>query len=218
MSAAFSAKKNEHCLYLHGFLSSGCSAKAAWLRQMNRSDPQRPLGQWHAPTYAQANLLDSVQKLETRLQSWQLRREPFVLIGSSLGGYLAQYLAHQFSAPYVLINPALAPLTLFTAYQGEHRNPYTSEKVWVNSAFSEALAALAVPHLNLQLPSLLLADLADEVVDLQPAIKLYQSLPNAQVTGFLGGNHAFAHRKEAWPLIADFVQRHLNVKIEQAAE
>lgn len=91
-------------VYIHGFLSSPLSFKAQqtaqWLAQ------QHPEISFHCPQLppypAQTQLL-----LEALVES--LLHEPVYLMGSSLGGFWATWLAEKYNLRAVLINPAVRP-------------------------------------------------------------------------------------------------------------
>ncbi|QKI89156.1 YqiA/YcfP family alpha/beta fold hydrolase [Thiomicrorhabdus xiamenensis] len=192
-------------LYLHGFLSSGNSYKAQWFKKRNIQNSAHPLGEMFCPTYSQQSLADGLKSIDTTLARWQKQNSRICLIGSSLGGYLVQYYAHKYAIPYIMINPALNPLSLFDDYLGQHTNPYTGEIIEVNEAFFSVLADLQVSQLNPEIPSLLLADKADEVVDIPFALQRYKALPNAKSILFPGGDHTFQHLPEAWEEIKLFI-------------
>ncbi|MBO1926602.1 hypothetical protein J3998_03350 [Thiomicrorhabdus sp. 6S2-11] len=195
-------------LYLHGFLSSGKSQKGQWLLTANHSKTEPPLGELYCPTYSQKNLLEGVQSIQEQLLSWREKGHPLLLIGSSLGGYLAQYFAHHFNCPYVMINPALNPVSLLSDYLGTHQNPYTNETVVVDEELCGQLQRLNISTLNPKLPSLLLADHDDEVVDIEFAVQLYANKLKDKHRTFIypGGTHAFTHMPEAWLEIQKFIQ------------
>ncbi|BBP45934.1 esterase YqiA [Thiosulfatimonas sediminis] len=198
-------------LYLHGFLSSEQSKKGQWFVQANQAQQSFPLGELLTLGYRQSDLLTGIGVIEKQLQTWHSQGASVVLIGSSLGGYLAQYFAHKYACAYIMINPALNPLSLFDTYLGEHRNPYTQEVVHINAAYKNQLAQLEITPLNPMLASLLLVDDGDEVVDIDFACALYQDLPNARVCRYPGGNHAFTHLPEAWLEINNFIDALENV-------
>ncbi|MBO1925147.1 YqiA/YcfP family alpha/beta fold hydrolase [Thiomicrorhabdus sp. 6S3-12] len=192
-------------LYLHGFLSSGNSHKAQWLKKRNALNSVHPLGEMFCPTYEQKSLQDGLKTLDALLGQWRKQNYRIRLIGSSLGGYLAQYYAHKYAVPYIMINPALNPLSLFDDYLGRHTNPYTGEVIEVNETFCKVLADLQIAHLNPEIPSLLLADMEDEVVDIPFAYERYKEQPKARSILFPGGDHAFQHLPEAWEEIKRFM-------------
>lgn len=196
-------------LYLHGFLSSGNSQKGQWLLQANQQ-ANYPLGELYCPTYSQQDLMASIKTLQGVLSEWQQQASvegqtvKLLIIGSSLGGYLAQYFAHQFNCRYVMINPALNPIALFNDFLGTHINPYTGEQIDVDQVFCRQIAQLEVETPNAKLESLLLVDEDDEVVDIPFAVEKYQHLAKAKTLIYPQGNHAFSHMPEAWLEILKF--------------
>lgn len=207
------SEKELKTLYLHGFLSSGNSYKAQWLEKQNASSASRPLGEMFCPTYSQRALDAGLRSIDATLAQWHKQQSRILLIGSSLGGYLVQHYAHKYAVPYVMINPALNPLSLFSDYLGRHTNPYTGEVITVDEAFCRVLEDLQVPRLNPDIPSLLLADMEDEVVDIPFAYKRYKEQPEARSVLFPGGDHAFQHLPEAWGEIQRFI-----IEIEEFGE
>lgn len=199
--------KTLQTLYLHGFLSSAASQKGQWFARQNRQHPKTPLGEFHCPTYHQKNLPAGLTALESQLKVWQDNQSPVLLIGSSLGGYLVQYLGNRYQFPYVMINPALNPCELFNDYLGNHRNPHTGETLVLDHEYQHTLAKFDIPSPNPNLPTLLLADAADEVIDLDYAVQKYHHQPRARVQVYPGGNHNFTHLILAWQEILDFVER-----------
>jgi len=195
-----------YCLYLHGFLSSGESYKGRWFTEKNLSTTNSPLGKIICPTYSQKDLLAGIAPIEALLQRWQETGHQVLLMGSSLGGYLAQYYGNRFNLPYIMINPALNPCDLFEDYLGEHTNPYTGETLVLRAEYQSVLAKLEVAAPNPEIHSLLLADSADEIADIPFAVNKYQNLLHAQTIIYPGGNHAFIHLEEAWPEIVAFAK------------
>ena len=88
-------------VYLHGFNSGGQSHKAAWLREHLAPAPV------FAPSYPAHRAREALRVLRKfirRLRRENPRSRKLMLIGSSLGGFWAQYLAPEFDARMVLIN------------------------------------------------------------------------------------------------------------------
>ena len=124
-------------LYLHGFLSSPQSKKA---QQTLRYCKQRGMGEnvlipqmRHGPAQTMAELKVIVEAQDSRR---------LVLIGSSLGGFYATYLAEEYGFPAALINPAVRPFELWQEHLGQHRNYYTDEIHTVTKKHIEELKKL----------------------------------------------------------------------------
>lgn len=126
-----------------------------------------------------------------------------MLVGSSLGGYYAQYLAHRFKLKTVLINPALLPLSTLHDYLGENTNFYTGETYTLTQIHLDALLALDIPNPCVEpAPTLVLLDKGDEVLDYRIAATRYQSC--AEVIIYDDGDHQFQHMVESLPRIQAF--------------
>lgn len=170
-------------IYLHGFNSSPNSHKAHVLAtrmaELGRADelciPTLP----HWPAQA---IADVVAILESA-------HAPVSLIGSSLGGYYATWLAERFSLAAVLINPAVKPYRLLTDHLGPQQNPYTGEAYRLTSQHLEQLQAIDVAHISEPARYLALLQSDDEVLDYRQAQALYGA---ARCRVSEGGAHAFA--------------------------
>ena len=126
-------------IYLHGFLSSGGSAKANQLAVYLAAE--RPDIHYLRPTLpdtpreAWAAVCDCIK-------AW-LAHGPVGLIGSSLGGFWATCAAEQFSLPAVVVNPAVHPQLLLEHFLGEQTNPYTGQRFTL-----VAIDGAGDPHLS----------------------------------------------------------------------
>lgn len=113
---------------------------------------------------------------------------PPTLVGSSLGGYYATWLAERHGLQAVLVNPGvLAPLTL-SDYLGPQTHMYTGEPFDFTTAHIEALRALDVPAITRPERYWLLVETGDEVLDYRAAVAHY---PGARQTVLEGGDHSF---------------------------
>lgn len=190
-------------LYIHGFMSSEQSAKASEFAKYFQSSTEVC---FVTTTYPQKNVKNSILFLESWIVNAQ-KKSRVALIGSSLGGFYAQYFGQKYQLPYCMINPALNP-DLFYEHMGRHSNPYTSESVCVDESYIKTLIDLNPTTLKFSSPVLLLMDQEDEVIDVDYAINLYRPVENLEkikTKVFKGGNHDFLHLAESFPLIDRWV-------------
>lgn len=179
-------------IYLHGFNSAGSSSKAAWLKE--HLAPITVL----APTYPAQFAEEAVAFLHDYIRH-ALREHvadcKLVLVGSSLGGFYAQYLAPHYGAGLVLINPTVQPEQDLLSQVGAQRNEATGEEYVLDADDLRAFARFRVERCNKSVPTLLLLDEADEVLDYCAALEFYQDCGNTIV--YPGGSHRFDHLPEA---------------------
>ncbi len=188
-------------IYLHGFASSGRSWKAQRLQRWLAPIPVL------APTFRQ-DPPSAVRYLEGYIGDAvaQTPQEPLLLVGSSLGGYYAQYLARRFPAGAVLINPALNPVETLAQCVGENRIFQTQEVFTFTLSQLQALKSFdIVDPCASPVPTLVLVDQGDEVIDPSLAVDKYSGCAEMRI--FEGGNHGFAHLEESLALIKEFYQR-----------
>lgn len=177
-------------LYLHGFNSGFDSPKAALMRSACRAldlpceTPQLP----HLPSKAMA-------LAESLLEG--LGPAP-LLVGSSMGGFLASCLAERHGLLAALINPAVAPWRLVSDWVGgDFVNPYTGEPFTVTAAHGDELEAL-MPSGVTPGHYLLLLGTADETLVPEDAFAFYRG---ARTLLHPGGDHGFAVLGEHLPAI-----------------
>ena len=179
-------------VYLHGFNSGGSSAKAAWLRQ------HLPEITVLSPTYPahMADLAPTVLRgFFARVRGEHSRDKRLLLVGSSMGGFWARYLAPELGAGMALINPAMHPETDLIGAVGMNKNEATGEEYTLTGEQVRALARFKVPKCNPGVPTLVLLDEADEVLDYREAEAFYGDC--GRVFVYPGGSHRFDHLAEA---------------------
>jgi predicted esterase YcpF (UPF0227 family) len=127
-------------VYLHGFNSAPQSVKGQLLARAAAALPKPPrfyLPQLHhRPERAMREVCEWIERNVTPLNE-------LTLIGSSLGGFYATFLAERYGARAVVINPAIAPHEDLRPYAGRQRNLYTGDEYDVTPAHFDELAALA---------------------------------------------------------------------------
>lgn len=179
-------------IYLHGFRSAPASHKAQVLQQRMEA-----LGIGNAFWCEQLPHIPNraITLIESAISG---ARERFpdttpTIIGSSLGGYYATFLAERHKLRAIVVNPAvLAPLTL-EQWTGVQTNLYTGEAFDFTLAHIDELRALEVTQISDPSRYWLLAEKGDEVLDWRHAEAKYRG---ARQTILEGGHHGFSRWEE----------------------
>ena len=190
-------------LYIHGFNSSPLSLKAEQSRQyLNKHHPDIT---FHCPQLA-TTPNEAVVQLDEIIRQHQ-HSSHWHLIGSSLGGYFASYLAEKYNLPAILVNPAVKPYELLGDYIGDQKNPYTGIVYQVTNAHIKQLKNIeqAAPSINSKQKNnyLVMVQTGDEVLNYQQAVEKYQY---CRLIVQQGGDHSFIDFDKALPALADFFQ------------
>lgn len=182
-------------LYIHGFNSSPQSLKAT------------VTGRWLARHYPGVNFLcpplslfpqSAVASLESILAE---RDDEMYLVGSSMGGFYATWLAQRYACKAVLINPAVAPWRGKDYLLGEQINYHTGERCMFEERHLEALRAFDVPYLEHPQRIRVLLQTGDEVLDYRLALEKYRA---CEPLVERGGDHSFQNFERHLPAIMDF--------------
>lgn len=147
-------------LYLHGFRSSPQSNKASLIRAAMAKRgrhaeylcPQLPASPRAAIATAQAamNGIDPAQ---------------LTLVGSSLGGYYATWLAERCGCRAVLLNPAIRPYDDLRAHLGQQPVFFSDATIDMKPEYLGELATLDTPRITRPERYLLVAATGDELID-----------------------------------------------------
>lgn len=183
-------------VYVHGFNSSPASAKARVLRE--RLEALDRGGEFLCPALPHLPS-EAVRVLERAVAG--TAPEALTLLGSSLGGFYATWLAEQTGCRAVLVNPAVRPWELFAGYLGPQTNLYTGDEYLLTPRHIEEARALEVEPVTRPERYLLLAGTADEVLDYRLAVEKYRGA--IQVVA-QGGDHGFSAFAGYLDLILDF--------------
>ena len=186
-----------HLLYLHGFRSSPKSAKA----QHMASVMARQFGQvhWWCPQLPPSPKAAAELILEGT-RDWPAATS--AVMGSSLGGFYATWLASQRDVRAVLINPAVFPARDLAKHIGEQTTWQSpEERFYFAPEFVTELTALEVGAL--ENPQRVLAFIAkgDEVLDWREMSGRY---PNSQQVVLEGGDHALSDFEQHVPQVLQF--------------
>lgn len=183
-------------IYIHGFNSSSRSGKArelqAWMAARGRAEayvcPDLP----HRPA-------EAVARLESLIAA---SREAPKLVGSSLGGHYATYLAERHGLKAVLVNPCVACHEKLAGEVGRTQTNWHDGSEYVfTAAHLEELTALHVPQPTRPERYLLLVEKGDAVLDWREAATYYRG---ARQHVLDGGDHGFTRFAEYIPEILAF--------------
>lgn len=165
-------------VYLHGFNSSPQSHKAMVLKaEMERRGLARLYACPALPPLA-ADAMREIGKLALGAKD--------CLIGSSLGGFYATWLAEKIGCRAALINPAIAPHVGLETYLGEQKNLHTGEPYELTRAHLQGWRELWVERVDPE-RYLLLLETGDEVLDWREAARRYEG---ARMIIRQGGDHS----------------------------
>lgn len=185
-------------VYIHGFLSSPLSFKA----QQTAAYIERKQLDIHTVTPSFSNLPGEAKlSLEADISILRSTYRTIGLIGSSLGGFYASYLAEKFDLKAVLVNPAVQPYDLLDRYPDVVENPYTHQRFSVDADFVAAIRAMEVPPT----PSryMLLTQTEDETLDYKKGVDWYAGCKQIVEQG---GDHSFQDFERHLPKIIKFLE------------
>ena len=171
-------------LYLHGFRSSPNSFKARLVaskmaalgRAAELVCPQLPA----SPNAAMALALSLVDGVPAR---------ELAIVGSSLGGYYATWLAERLGCRAVLLNPAIVPLKDLDQHVGVTTAWHSDEPFEFKREYIDELRALAVASITQPERYFLIAATGDEVLDYRDMVAHYAGARQHVIEG---GDHAIS--------------------------
>ena len=172
-------------LYLHGFRSSPASYKARIVEQRmavlgHVADlicPQLPASPKAAMALAMALVNDAPAG-------------ELAIIGSSLGGFYATYMAEQLGCRAALVNPSVDPLKNLSQAVGVTTAWHSNEPFEFRQEYIAELAALKVARITDPARYFLLAATGDEVLDYRDMTAHYAG---ARQHVIQGGDHAVSN-------------------------
>lgn len=178
-------------LYLHGFSSCGEGNKTLVLKTHFGVDsifsPDLP-----------PSPIDAICTAEKILKSLEFD----LIIGSSLGGFYATYLAEKYSMKALLLNPSTQPWETLAPYVGWQKRFCDEEIFEFKFIYLEQLKKLeAAPKKG---KYLLLLQSGDEVLDYTKAQSLYNK---HRVIVEYGGNHRFENIDDYLSMIENFINK-----------
>ena len=188
-----------HLLYLHGFRSSPQSATARQMAaHVAQHHPQVRFWCPQLPPSPQAAMALVAQGVA----AWP--GSAMAVIGSSLGGFYASWVAQHKGCPSVLLNPAVHPARDLERYIGEQTAWHDpSEHFYFRPEYIDELRALDTSGHAPAAPELAIIAQGDEVLDWREMAARY---PQARQLVQEGGEHALLNFADYLPTITDFLK------------
>jgi predicted esterase YcpF (UPF0227 family) len=187
-------------VYLHGFRSSPRSSKAVMTGEAVRAlaTKANPY-EWYCPQLL-ASPKESMEMVISHID--QSMADRVVVIGSSLGGFYANYLAEKYDCKAIVLNPAvhaareLAPhVGMMTAYDNDEPFDFRPEYI-------DELKALQVEKISDPSRYFLIAAKGDELLDWHEMVGFY---PGAQHLVLEGSDHGIADYADHLPKVLQFI-------------
>jgi predicted esterase YcpF (UPF0227 family) len=181
-------------IYLHGFNSSPGSHKTQMLK---RYLEQRGLGaQYGCPALPHLPSR-AIAVVEAEIAAHP--RKSVTLVGSSLGGFYATYLAEHHDLHAILINPAVFPHEDLRAYLGLQKNLYTHTQYELTEEHLRQWRKLYMESIHPERYALLV-ETGDETLDYRKAVNKYRGAYQIVIEG---GDHSLKSFPDHIPLILD---------------
>lgn len=185
-------------IYIHGFNSSPKSFKAECFKLFLKK--KFPGDEFIAPELSDQPL-EAIDTLSQCIEQ-HIGKSQITLIGSSLGGFYATFLAQKYELKAVLVNPAVNPHELLVDYLGDNTNYYTGEEYEFTHEHIEQLQQLIIKHLKRPKELMVMLQTEDEVLDYRLAELKYSQ---AHLIIESGGDHSFQNFSEHCDSIYQFL-------------
>ncbi|MBS7351010.1 MAG: esterase [Comamonas sp.] len=187
-----------HLLYLHGFRSSPQSAKARMVADYVAQ--HHPKVQWLCPQLPPSPR-QAMQEVLAQVANWPSAQ--MAVVGSSLGGYYASYIAQQKGCKSALLNPSTQPERSLAAYIGQHPQWHEpSQAIFFKPEYLDELRALDCSHLPPAGAELGIFATGDELLNWQDMAARY---PQAQQHIVQGSDHALSDFAQHLPTLMAFL-------------
>jgi uncharacterized protein len=165
-------------VYLHGFRSSPASRKATMLREAMAARGRSAEYACPALPASPARAIELVLAAANAVP-----RERLALIGSSLGGYYATWLAERLGCRAALLNPAIRPQDDLARYIGVQPVYFSEAEIDFRGEYLDELAAIDTPTITRPERYLLLAATGDAVIDYRTMVRKYREARQHVIEG-----------------------------------
>ena len=175
-------------LYLHGFASCGEGNKSTELKRYFGEgytlSPDLPFSP-----------LEAIKYIEALIENHNIE----CVVGSSLGGFYASYIAEKYALKAILLNPSTEPWETLSSYVGWQKRFCDDTLFEFKNEYLDALKLLQKTPLRGEYLVLLQSE--DEVLDYTKAQSLYNK---HKIIVEYGGNHRFENIDAYMSMIEKF--------------
>ncbi|CAO3870286.1 YqiA/YcfP family alpha/beta fold hydrolase [Achromobacter mucicolens] len=188
-------------LYLHGFRSSPDSFKA---RMMAGAMAERGLNEaWACPQLPASprEAIDLAMGMARDRLAHAASPRELTVIGSSLGGFYATWIAEQLGSKAVLLNPAVNAARDLATQVGEHHMYHSGAPFVFLPEYVAELAAIHAPHITQPDRYFLVAATGDEVLDWREMRDRYAGCRQRIVQG---SDHGLSDFADWMPEVLEF--------------
>lgn len=148
---------------------------------------RHPTVTWLCPQLA-ASPRQAMTDVLQAIDDWP--RAAMAVMGSSLGGFYATWLAERLGCKAVLLNPAVKPARDLLPHVGEHALWHDPSQHFVlEPAYIDELRAMEIERISLPQRYCALIAQGDEVLD---AVEMTGHYPGAHLQLLPGGDHALS--------------------------
>jgi hypothetical protein len=187
-----------HLLYLHGFRSSPQSLKARTMA--HHVATRHPEVRWWCPQLPPSPR-EAIALLMQGMKDWP--RDSMAVVGSSLGGFYATWVAEQTGCKAVLLNPAVYPARDLEKYIGEQSSWHDpQEHFFFQPSFVQELRDLACAGLRKPDNYFALIAKGDEVLEWREMQARYAG---AHILLLEGSDHALSDFDAHLPVVLAFL-------------
>src|SRR5690625_6459636 len=187
-------------LYLHGFRSSPLSAKSQIMygALQARGQAQR----WHCPQLS-TQPARAIEQCRQLINTHHQPGQPLTIMGSSLGGFYATYLAEQWpNARAVVLNPVVNAARQLANYVGTLTNFHSNESFEFTLDDVHSLEELAVTAITRPERYFLLAATGDELLDWREMAAHYEGAKQHIISG---SDHGLSDFADYLPEVLSFI-------------
>jgi predicted esterase YcpF (UPF0227 family) len=165
-------------VYLHGFRSSPASRKATMLREAMAQRGR--FADYDCPVLpaSPAQAIEVVQRAVAGCTPARL-----ALIGSSLGGYYATWMAERLGCRAVLLNPAIRPQDDLSRHLGVQPVYFSDAQIEFRREYLAELEAIDTPAITRPERYFLVAATGDAVIDYRSMVRKYEGARQHVIEG-----------------------------------
>ena len=187
-------------VYLHGFRSSPRSSKAVITGKAVQalSTLANPI-EWYCPQLL-ASPKESIDLLKKHIEG--SKHDRLVVMGSSLGGYYANYLAEKYACKAVVLNPAVRAPRELASQVGVLTSYDTDEPYDFRPEYIDQLKDLQVEAITNPSRYFLMAAKGDELLSWEEMVEFYKGSEQLVLEG---SDHGISEYPDHLPKVLKFI-------------